>query len=573
MTRTDTSALRLVGERAALLIVGVLALTVLVRLHGIEKRHDDKKAKIYDASALTASGTWASGLLSAAAAGVTNEFPDRDALYLAIDRKVAVPDPEHYAEKGSDLHLRELARLVVTNRHLTDEEESLIPQVKSRLKTPAVKTADQTAEEAQLLRVITWRQRFSKLYLMRAEALENYEGYVHSEVRREFDAAAPIALKVPDDRGFAAQLGDHHHPLHVIYDLLWYAALATAVLCLAGFLIAGVLRLTGVPGLDGTVGEKAKKLIEVGDAGGGRAAGALATMATITLVGAGTIASSVGSMSSSPWKHTSFIAGDMLGGSSGSGLHSGAGSGDSTTPPRGLTGAAGDKGAAGDAGADGKPGEVIHRVTIDPISLNPQQITIKPEPVQIPQIPIKLEVNQPVAVPEDWPIRLDRAEATVRTIDPTIHATMDPPLADMTRKVDASNEARRLENLIALENGTTIDGRGAWAALPWFRQFRVGAMQVLLADRAIAAEKISRADSDVVRAALVTMAPCDPASQTDNTCTEATIKVGDRYQYHEFIDQFRHAVEKASPGRDSRYVSGVLKRNLEPVLGLCRVPR
>jgi hypothetical protein len=557
MSRTQTSAFGIVVERVWLLVLGAAALALLIRLHGLELQHSEKEEKKVHltagaVAAFVPSDTPESKMLSAAVRKVKGtEFDDRDALYAAIDREVTVPAAAAtLSDTRADARAHELARLVNTSKTLGKEEEQIIGALQKSSQEAVNKglPSGRPPDEERLRQLLIWRERLSRLYLSRAEAVQTYEDFVRGRVRQEFNVIAPIALKPKEvaHDGLLAKLGDHQHPMHVLFDLLWYASLITAVLSLSSFIVGGILGVFGVPGVTGAFGEKAKKLFEAG-AEGSRA-GALASMGAVALLGVGTVATSVASTESSPWKHTHWLSADIAGHETEARQDTKHGSAETM----GLKGPVGDKGAIGDRGTAGESGEVVHRVQVDPITVTPQQVVVNPTPVTVNPAPVN--VYPTVPVPEGWTAEFVRMKNRVDGIDGRIAEKMDSPLELMGKKVDDTDTAREKYETADVESSAVRDVRSAWAALPWFRQFQVGPYQLLLADAK--SSGILESDREVVKKALAKMLSPKPRL------------------YHEFVAEFSRNVRAvADAGMNSGDIDRLLRANLKTVLGICRVAR
>ena len=590
-----------IARRVGLLVTGALALWILVKLHGLEQRKSQPKFDITEVK-MEATGTSPSdpsSMVDAAMKKLRSRgktiFATREDFYSAIDGALAVPLPVPAPEKAevssprsrtaaqaaehgtvTDEATKHFESMVLVSRELAVEEETFRKTLTVNPPVAHVHDQEHRSAEAQLARFVERRQRLNQIYLSRAMALASYDTAMRQSVRRYLETLSDekIGMIAAKENKFIKAVGDREHPLHVIFDLLWYAALVVAVLSFTAFIATGLLSLLGLPELREAFTSRASKLMdqEIGkEKGGGvmRTAGALASAAVIGLLGVGTIAGSVGGTSSSPWTHADLLTG-------GASSHESRGANGGTGPAgvrgpsggagrEGAFGAAGDPGAAGipglqgeagvqgDPGAPGQSGVVTHRVEVAPVRLDASQIVLTPE-FEVPPAPVPDIVNT-MPAPPGWIDRfvemnhkVDNLDQQVRNeVKAEVKVQVDGRIGPVEGDVKMLAGAREAE----LASVTTVDTAGQWAWMPWHREFHVSRHEIELIERAV-----GQYDRENV--------------------VEAVRKLeGKRLRYFSFVSAFRSAVTDVMTAKalHARDVDGVMDRNTSVVLSVCRVRR
>jgi hypothetical protein len=556
MTRsTSRGALR----RAWFLILGMLALACLIRLHALEEEHEKKGLKLEDGviKRFGEDKSFAGTLVNAAIADLQKRkattFANVDELYLAVDRALQISPPDG-SQSVEDFARDELDHLLAASQTLAAEETAVI----TRLRQSGREAAEIKDDDDQLSSVLLRRQRVNQVYLLRVGALAEWDSFVRASVRRHFYATAGQAFAdTPGPNEFTKQLLDHKHPLHLVFDLFWYASLLVTVICLGAFLVSAFFNVLGIPGISEAFEEKKKKLFDFGE---GR--GALAAAATVAVVGVGTIAGTVGSASSSPWMHSNLLAASIVGSEGNAGYGSVGLKG--TPGDKGLAGdrgLPGDRGLMGDKGPDGGSGKVLHEVTIkvDPVKFeSPKLDAIKVDPLKFDPLkldPVTVRSQVSFDAPLKWDERIRNAESEAAAAKSSVQPAVNAAVNDAVTKISGEVTTTKTKQEHALKAAGRTQGRFL-AMIPLFRDYYVG-------DYEISAIKDSQAikdknDRDTIVLALEKMREEAPEP---------------RWQYGTFISLFREALFRAMPGRDAATVNGVADRNMNAVLAICQIPR
>ena len=570
--------MKVIGRRIALLFAGVLALWALVELHRIdqsdsEPRFDVSKISVQSDGNAASAATLITNAVKGLQKREQTAFEKREEVYAAIDGALVVPMPAALKAAGSvsDGAATEFEALVVASADLAKQENDFRTKMLSEAPASVEPAAEYKSTEAQLARFVRRRQRLNQLYLSRAAALTSYEAAIRQSVRRYLDTLSDSVLgKTPrtETKQFFKDLASRKHPLHVVFDMLWYAALAIAVICFTAFLATGLLALLRLPELTEAFRNRTAGLLngknDGGGGGGGRTATTVASAAAIALLGVGTIAGTVGGASSSPWEHASILTAGAGAGAGGNARRAAAGatgpSGAPGTPGtpgtpggtgnNGNGGLNGSNGWNGENGENGENGVVVHRVEVDPIKLDASAIELFPQFAAPP--PSQIEVKADMPAPPRWIERFAEIDQKIVQLDDQVNSSVQTAVDSRLKPVEQTVDALAENHKAALASASTVDKAGLWAWLPWHREYRVGDYETTVILKAV-----SDFDEKDMETALALMNGQKPL------------------RYFDFVSALRRSVTEAMAAKQLhlRDVDGFMDRNTSTVLSVCRVRR
>ena len=274
-----------IGTKFLLFFVAFGALALLVKLDKIKLELKKAREKPYQASVAKTALDGKSTLLHTAAVTLNEAgYDSADGLFEALYAKTPKPDER-------ETKLRDAFAKYAT---LIGERNTAIQQLATA--SPPSATPEQLEQE------IARRDSLIELRAMDVDQIEREAAREKSALRKEFDAAAVpkyAFTAFPTDalNKIGQRFADADDPVSVVFDILWYAALIVAVICIVALILTPVFRALPVAGTEEKFWDQIKSLFGKAP----RVARGISGIAAVA-VGAATVIATANTARSSPAK-------------------------------------------------------------------------------------------------------------------------------------------------------------------------------------------------------------------------------------------------------------------------------